>query len=98
MLLKEVLSQPKAPKPHPTLSIGWKRGPNSSNLAGHEQTNDTPEYDSVQLFEVALWDARNKWSIQRRSSGMFAVGRLSKADADKFLKAALTTLAEGGGL
>ena len=83
-------------KPHPTLSIGWKRGRNSSNLAGHEQSDDTLEYDGVQLFEVALRDARNKWDIKRRSSGMFScAGRLTKADAEAALRQALTALEEG---
>ncbi len=83
-------------KPRSTLSVGWKRGPNSSNLAGDEQSDDSQEYDGVQQFEIALRAARNQWSIKRRSGGLFSLpGRLTKADAGKLLKAALAALAEG---
>lgn len=83
-------------RPHPTLSIGWKRGRNSSNLAGHEQSDDTPEYDGVQLFELALCADRNRWDIARRRGGMFScAGRLSRSDAEAALRQALTALERG---
>ena len=76
----------------PRLSLETWRGRNCSNLAGCEQSDNSNEGHQVQLFEAAICAARNIWDIRRRSGGLFAIGRLTKADAEAALRKALTAL------
>lgn len=55
---------------------------NSSKLAGGEREEHSGNLSEVQRFEAALWDARNRWDIARRTNGL-PHGQLSRAGAEK---------------
>ena len=64
-------------------------------LAGLALEGD--DLEPIRQFGKALWRWRNEYDIRRRRGGMFSPGRLTKADADRRLKADLAAMAEGGG-
>ena len=64
-------------------------------------TNEQPQLSSIpdesQVFEAALWAARNEWDINRRRGGLFG-RRIGRDEADKLLANLIAGLAEGGSL
>lgn len=62
--------------------------------ASIERDHDTADLTDLQLWEQAMWNARNAWSIAQARRGLF--GPIRKADADRMLRRALAAL-EGVG-
>ena len=88
----------------PILSL--KKGSNGSEknalLGGGEQCENSGNRSELQRFEDALWSARNRWDIARRSLPTDADGwvrgvglfgrRITPADADKLLRRAFAAI------
>jgi hypothetical protein len=87
---------------------------NCSQLPGNERSNHSgirpenqPELTPAERFEVALWNARNEWSIRRhalpadaedwvRGGGFAGMGRIDKTQADRLWTKAKTAFAGAG--
>lgn len=67
----------------------------TSLLAGLGVEKD--HIEEVHAFGKMLERDRNRWDIDRRSSGLFGGGRLSKDAAERALALAMADLAENGG-
>lgn len=76
--------------------LGIKRPSENAQLGGIERDIDSRFEAEIQRFERALYEARNRWDIARRRSGLFGSRLLRKQDADHALNIALRELAKAG--
>lgn len=68
----------------------------AQQLPSDEQINDSSELTGDQRLEAALWDERNRWSIDRLRSGQYVGERkISKGEAARLWGLAMRTM-EGG--
>ena len=68
-------------------------------VATYEPEHHTP-FSPEDQFAAHLWDARNRWSIERYQSGLVSDRRLSRTDAERAWSVALSGMrpAEGNRL
>lgn len=79
------------------LTLNRKPAPVIAQLASKEPCQSIPEQTEAQRFEAALYEARNLWDIERRTSSRFVPDRrMNKAEADAKLRLLMRQMIGGG--